>query len=259
MLMSRFTILMYHIIDTPQTQAEAKYACPPELFEQHLQYLKNSIHTVVSLTDIEEHLSTGKALPRDAVALTLDDGFQDNYTKAFPLLKKHGIPATIFLASGVVGGTNNWMKGRGFPERKMLNWDQIREMNNHQISFGAHTVTHPKLPELNDASAEQEITQSKIAIEENLGQPCKHFAYPYGLFNDRTPAIVKQYGFTLACSTRSGFNNPARDPYILHRIEVYGTDPSWKLKQKMTFGINDASRLFPFKYYSNQLLKKIGL
>ena len=257
--MSRFTILMYHIIDAPQTQAEAKYACPPELFEQHLQYLKNSIHTPVSLTEIEEHILTGKMLPNNPVAITIDDGFEDNYTQAFPLLQKHCIPATIFLASGVIGGTNDWMKERGFSDRKMLNWEQIREMSDHQISFGAHTVTHPKLAELNNPSAEQEILQSKIAIEENLGQPCKHFAYPYGLFNDNTPEIVKQCGFTLACSTRSGFNNSERAPYILHRIEVYGTDPVWKLRQKMTFGMNDASRSFPFTYYSKQLLKRIGL
>lgn len=257
--MSRFTILMYHIIDAPQSKAEAKYACPPALFERHLEYLSSSIHTVVSLTDIEEHLLTGKALPRDAVAITIDDGFEDNYNQAFPLLRKYNMPATIFLASGVIGGTNDWMKGRGFPERKMLNWNQIREMNEHQITFGAHTVTHPKLSVLNNTLAEQEIIQSKMSIEEHLGQPCKHFAYPYGLFNNTTPEIVQQCGFTLACSTRSGFNHHERDPYILHRIEVYGTDSSWKLKQKMTFGMNDASPLFPFKYYSKQLLNKIGL
>ena len=257
--MSRFTILMYHMICTPKTSKEAKYACHPEQFEEHLRYINKSEHTPVSLVEIEAHLLTGEALPDNSVAITIDDGFKDNYTQAFPLLQKYNIPATIFLTSGVIGGTNDWMKGRDFPEREMLNWEQVREMDHHQISFGAHTVTHPVLPELNNQVAEQEILQSKIVIEEKLGQPCKHFAYPYGRFNDHTHEIVKQSGFTLACSTRSGFNNLKTDPYVLHRIEVYGTDPVWKLKQKMTFGMNDASRSYPFKYYSKQLLKKIGL
>ena len=246
------------MICTPETTEEAKYACPPEQFEQHLRYLVKSEHKPVSLAEIEAHLLNGKSLPDNAVAITIDDGFKDNYTQAFPLLRKHKIPATIFLTTGVMNGTNQWMAGRNFPERDMLSWQEINEMNSQNISFGAHTISHPKLPELDNQSAEQEIMESKLAVEQNLGQACQHFAYPYGLFNDSTCEIVKQAGFTLACSTRSGFNNIKRDPYILHRIEVYGTDPVWKLKQKMTFGINNASRLYPIKYYSQQLARKVG-
>lgn len=257
--MQRFTILMYHMIQQPGTVAESKYACPPEQFEQHLHYIKNSHHTVVSLDDIEQHLLSDSDLPDNAVAITLDDGFEDNYTQAFPLLQKHALPASIFLATGVMGGSNKWMQGRDFPKRAMLNWGQIEEMSRYQISFGAHTVSHAKLSELDNSAAAEEIILSKQQIEEQLGQACSHFAYPYGLFSEQTPEIVKNVGFTLACSTRSGFNNSERDPYLLHRIEVYGTDPVWKLKQKMTFGMNDAARLFPLKYYSKQALHKVGL
>lgn len=257
--MQRFTILMYHMVRQPDTKAEAKYACPPALFEQHLRYLKNSQHAVVTLVEIEQHLSEGKVLPNNAVAITLDDGFEDNYTQAFPLLKKYEMPATIFLATGVMGATNEWMQGRDFPERAMLNWPQIREMDGHQISFGAHTVSHPKLSQLDTSTAAGEICQSKQKIEDQLGKPCAHFAYPYGLFTEQTPQLVQDAGFKLACTTRSGFNNSDRDPLLLHRIEVYGTDPVWKLKQKMTFGMNDASCFFPLKYYSKQILQKVGL
>lgn len=257
--MSRFTILMYHMICSPKTGEEARYACPPELFEQHLRFLKSSNHTPVSLEKVEAQLLSGEILPENAVAITLDDGFEDNYTNAYPLLKKYDIPATIFLTSGLMGGTNQWMSKRDFPERKMLNWQQIREMNRDDISFGAHTVSHPKLSELDAEASTKEIIQSKQTIEEKLGKPCHHFAYPYGLFTEQTSNIVGDAGFTLACSTRSGFNNHERDPLVLHRVEVYGTDPVWKLKQKMTYGLNDASLLFPLKYYATRALQKIGL
>ena len=256
--MSRFTILMYHMISSPKTAEEARYACPPAQFEQHLRYLKSSSHTPVSLDQIEAHLLSGSDLPDNAVAITLDDGFEDNYTNAYPLLKKYNIPATIFLTSGLMGGTNQWMCERGFPERKMLGWQQIEEMDRGKIDFGAHTVSHPKLSELGIEACTKEILQSKQTIEERLGQPCHHFAYPYGLFTEATARVVEHTGFKLACSTRSGFNNSERDPFILHRIEVYGTDPVWKLKQKMTYGLNDASLLFPLKYYSTRVLQKIG-
>lgn len=254
----RFTILMYHMISSPKTTEEVKYACPPEQFEQHLRYIKDSHHTPVSLAEVEAYLFSGKSLPDNAVVITLDDGFEDNYTQAFPLLQQYNMPATIFLVSGVIGGVNEWMSGRNFSERRMLNWQQIEEMNRHNISFGAHTVSHPKLSELSDLLAAEEISQSKQQIEENLGHACDHFAYPYGLFNDKTCEIVKQSGFKLACSTRSGFNNQERDPFTLHRIEVYGNDPVWKLKQKMTFGMNDAFWLFPLKYYSKRILDRVG-
>ncbi len=249
---------MYHMISEAESSSEEKYACPPALFERHLRYIKKN-YTPVSLDQIEAHLLTGKSLPDNAVAITLDDGFEDNYTNAYPLLKKYQIPATIFLTSGLMGGTNQWMSKRGFPERKMLNWQQIEEMNRGEISFGAHTVSHPKLSALSTEASRKEICQSKQTIEERLGGACQHFAYPYGLFTDETSNIVEKAEFTLACSTRSGFNNSERDPFILHRIEVYGTDPVWKLKQKMTYGLNDASLLFPLKYYSTRILQKVGL
>lgn len=257
--MNRFIILMYHMISKPETAEEVKYACPPETFDKHMQQLKLNGFNPVTLEQIEQHLLFNIALPENAVAITLDDGFADNYTHAFPILNKHQVPATVFLASGCLESTNHWMTQRGFPERKMLNWQQIREMDQLNIAFGAHTINHVKLPEIVTKSAVHEISASKKAIEDNLGKTCKHFAYPYGLFNTENRNSVEASGYTLACSTRSGFNNAERDPFALHRIEVYGNDSWWKLKQKMTFGINDASLFFPIKYYTTRLVNRFSL
>ncbi len=247
------------MIQQPSTSAEARYACPPQQFEKHLRYIEHSHHTVVSLNEIERHLLNGTTLPDNAVAITLDDGFEDNYTQAFPMLQKYGMPASIFLATGTMGATNQWAQGRDFPERTMLNWRQIKEMSRFQISFGAHTVNHAKLTELDSSIATEEISVSKRHIEEQLSKPCSHFAYPYGLFTEQTPEIVKDTGFTLACSTRSGFNNSTTHPFVLNRTEVYGTDTVWRLKQKINFGINNPSRLLPLMYYSKRILAQIGL
>ena len=187
-----------------------------------------------------------KTLPKNTIVITLDDGFEDNYTNAFPVLRQYAIPATIFLATGYLEKTNGWMTdGR----RKMLEWNQIIEMASAGINFGAHTVSHPHLPQLNRAEALREMVESKKHIEQRLNQPVHYFAYPYGQLNDETMQLAQQAEFKLACSTRSGFNNLTRNPYRLHRIEVYGDDPVWKLKQKLTFGINDASLTFPLTYY----------
>jgi len=245
------------MISKPESAAEIRYACPPERFDRHMYNLKINGFNPVSLEQIEQHLLLNKPLPKNAVAITLDDGFADNYNHAFPILNKHLIPATIFLTSGYLESTNQWMTPSGFPTKKMLDWQQIREMDKYNIAFGAHTVSHPKLTELDLTSAAYEILASKKSIENNLGKACKHFAYPYGLCNTEHRNSVKSSGYTLACSTHSGFNNAERDPFMLHRIEVYGNDSWWELKQKMTFGTNKASLLVPAKYYANRLINRI--
>lgn len=241
------------MISKPESDLEIKYACPPDAFEKHMSKLRQENFNLVSLKTIDDHINSGTAIPENSIAITLDDGFEDNYTHAYPILKKYNIPATVFLTTGHLGVSNNWMIKRGFPLRHMLNWEQITEMSKNDILFGAHTVNHPALPELDIERAYQEIIESKKAIEKELGCECNYFAYPFGLFSDRNRIQVKESGFNLACSTRSGFNTVERDPFVLHRIEVYGDDPWWKLKQKITFGINDASYLFPIKYYASRL------
>ena len=240
----------------PKTQVEKKYACPPDLFKKHMRFLKSNGFTPISLKQIDDYLHGETEIPENSVVVTLDDGFQDNYTNAFPIIQQYDIPATIFLATGTLSGKNSWMSAPDFTEKPMLEWTQVREMNASGINFGAHTVRHPRLSELDKDAALIEITDSKKAIEDGLGKSCDYFAYPYGLFNNETPQLVQQAGFKLACSTRSGFNTTARDPFLLHRIEVYGNDPVWKLKQKMCFGTNDASLLFPLTYYKNRLVAR---
>lgn len=256
--MNRFTILMYHMISPPKTAAEIKYACPPKQFGKQMQMLLSEGFKPISIKTVENYYTHRIPIPDKSFLITLDDGFEDNYSNAFPILQFYKIPAVIYLTTGLLGKTNQWMSAPAFSERKMLSWRQIHEMANHNIQFGSHTVSHPKLTELDDDSVNKELVQSKQIIEDQLGSECMHFAYPYGQFTEKTRELVRQAGFKTACSTRSGFNNAERDPFILHRIEVYGNDSTWKLKQKVMFGINDASLLFPLKYYSTRLLSRFG-
>jgi peptidoglycan/xylan/chitin deacetylase (PgdA/CDA1 family) len=255
--MQRFTILMYHMIRKADTSQESRYACPPERFRQHIQKLLEKGYPPISLEDAGKALLEGNDLPEKPVVITLDDGFEDNYTAAFPILSEFSVPATIFLSTGHLGSSNQWMSSSNYPQRSMMNWEMVSEMARHGIDFGAHTVTHPRLSQLDNNAALSEIRDSKKQIEDKIGTGCRHFAYPYGDFGSETPGLVAQAGFTLACSTRSGFNTRGRNPFLLHRIEVYGNDSVWKLMQKMTFGHNDASLLFPLKYYTGRLLARL--
>jgi len=254
--MSRFLVLMYHMVSEPKEPPDARFACPPALFERHMAYLVRRGFRVVSLEEIYGALTGGLSLPDRSVAVTFDDGYADNYENAWPVLERLGIPATVFLVTGAVGRSNHWMEGRGFSRRRMLSWSQVREMSDRGVSFGSHTASHPRLTELSPMQVEDELVSSRRALEDGLGKPVLSFAYPYGLVNDEVREAVERAGYGLACSTRSGFNRRETDRFLLRRIEVYGTDRVWRLAQKLTFAMNDASPFFPLKYYWNRALAR---
>jgi peptidoglycan/xylan/chitin deacetylase (PgdA/CDA1 family) len=248
---------MYHMISEPQTVADTRQACPSRRFEKHLQLLLKEGYTPVSIDRIAAYYAEKSSLPNKAVLITFDDGFEDNYLNAFHILQRYNVPAIIYLATEFIGQTNKWMPVPTYSQRKMLSWTQIQEMSSHGIQFGSHTVSHPKLTELDDDCVSKELVQSKQTIEDRLGLECRHFAYPYGLLTEKTRDWVQQAGFKTACSTQSGFNNAKCDPLILHRIDVYGNDSLWKFQQKVTFGMNNANLLYPLKYYYNRYIGKI--
>ena len=255
--MSRFPILMYHMVSEPESPQEERYACPPKTLHRHMQYLRAKKYNIVNLDTIIEHLDKKIEIPEKTIAVTLDDGFSDNYENAFPIFQEFKIPATIFLASGMMEKTNTWMHTNGFSKRNMLSWTQITEMQHQGISFGAHTVNHVKLPELTPDKMLTELVDSKQHIEAKLGITVQHFAYPYGLLDDTVREMTAKAGYTTACSTRSGFNNLATDQLILRRLEVYGTDSVRALKQKITFGVNDSDISFPIHYYLNRIKDRL--
>lgn len=248
---------MYHMVNEPETSKEARYACPPSRFGSHMQALLQAGYKAVSPQEVESHLRGEKSLPEKAVLVSIDDGFMDNYENAFPILRQYRVPAIIFIATSRAGGHNDWMAGKDYPSRRMLTWEQIREMQAAGIHFGGHTMNHPHLSELDHDAALAEIAGCKKALEDELGPQAKWFAYPYGDLSEDTPGVVQEAGFDFACTTRSGFNQENTPPLLLRRLEIYGTDPAWKVLQKLRFGTNEASLLGPLRYYLGRIAARL--
>jgi peptidoglycan/xylan/chitin deacetylase (PgdA/CDA1 family) len=254
---SRFSILMYHSVTFPGSGRERRFSCPPSLFERHINYLCSAGYSVLSLTEIHERLVEGGDIPEKTVSITLDDGFGNNYENAYPVLRKYNLPATIFLVAGLIGKTSEWMKGVNDIGHRLLTWEQIREMHSTGIEFGAHTVSHPKLSEIGKDRAKAEISVSKEVIEAGLGSRVRHFAYPYGFWNESVREMVKQAGFVTACTTRPGFNHRRIDPFLLRRIDIEGTDSIGRFRRKLLFGTNNAGWSLPVKYYYERLSARL--
>lgn len=240
-------------------------------FEKELKFLKRYFD-VVSLDEVVAVLRAGKAFTRPTIAITIDDGFRDNFELAFPLLKRHDIPATIFLTAGLIGmnkriwvdhlaemifaGSGSFqekrstyyttlkrLKDMSLEERDgylkkmeegaepaagqeplMLDWQQVREMAQSRISFGAHTLAHPILTNMPLEDAKREILESKKTIEQEAGLKVRHFAYPNGRpkdFNEKLREYCKETGFESISTCDFGSNKAATDVWALKRVGSY--------------------------------------
>ena len=186
----------------------------PENFNQQMRYLKDKGYNVISLDELAEGIKSGRKFAHNSVVITVDDGYQDNYTYAYPVLKKYGFPAAIFLITNFIGTNKDFMS-----------WDEIREMFEHNIFFGGHTRNHTYLPSVKEESILQdEIRGCKEFIENELGSNVNLFCYPTGGFTEHVKEIVKKSGYKEACTTNRGFAEFNRDVYELKRVKVTNSD-----------------------------------
>jgi peptidoglycan/xylan/chitin deacetylase (PgdA/CDA1 family) len=195
----------------------------PQSFEKQMGYLKNNGYTVIPLNELIEGFRAGRKFAHKTVVITLDDGYADNYTNAFPVLKKYHFPATIFLISDYVR-----------PGSVFLNWEQVKEMSRNGISFGSHTRRHAYLPNLSKAQLIDEIAGSKRDIEKNLGISVDYLAYPCGGFSDQVKTMAAQAGYKAALATNRGQNRFNLDPYELHRVHINNLDNDVVLNGKLS-------------------------
>ncbi len=246
--MSRALILMYHLVGTPRSAKEHRFCTPPEEFTRQMDHLVAS-YSPIALDALVAGVRGDLPLPDRAVHVTFDDGFAGVFEHAAPVLAARSIPATLFAVSDRLGQTNDWMTERGFPERPLMTAAQLRQLEGAGFVIGSHTKTHARLTELDSRRAADEVVASKRTLEDALGKAVAYFAYPYGLQNDAVRGAVVDAGYGAACATISGFNRSGQDPYLLRRIDVFGTDRLWQFKQKLRFGRNESSRLYELTYY----------
>jgi len=188
-------------------------------FENQMQYL-SKVYNPISLERMAQYIQNCTSLPSKAIAVTFDDGYRDNYENAYPILKKYHIPATVFLTTGFIGTGEipRWDKEYYTADKAlMLSWEQVREMSDDGISFGAHTLTHPFLTRIPRKQAQREIRLSRDIIEQHIGRPVTTFAYPSGNFDSEIKELVKDAGYTAAVSTMPGYNTMREDVHALKR------------------------------------------
>ena len=208
-------VLTFHSLD----HRESAISYSPAAFRHVINKLLARGYQTLKLTEAAEYLRRNVAFPNRSCVLTFDDGYENVYTEAFPILEQHGLQATVFIAIG--GNSNIQADARlnSMNSLSMLSWGQIREMRHAGIDFGAHTLTHPDLTSLPPDRAELEIIQSRSVIEDALGTNVECFAYPYGRHNRHSREITRQH-FTCAVSDRLGVVCARSNLFALERIDA---------------------------------------
>jgi len=210
--LSALSILMYHSV----SDSGAFFSVAPKEFERQMRYIRDSGFDCTFASEIGERMHAGKLA--NSVCVTFDDGYEDVYTNAYPVLKSLGIKATVFLITNEIGGSYTNSEGRTF---QLLRREQIEEMHASElVEFMPHGHTHRKLHGLAPHEQEKEITLSRDAVRNLAGSVPRVFAYPRGRTTPAIAELLKQLGFGLALGVIPGLVRRTSDLYNLPRNAV---------------------------------------
>jgi peptidoglycan/xylan/chitin deacetylase (PgdA/CDA1 family) len=247
---ARVLVLCYHAVaDLSGDRVLAEYGTPPERFAAQLDLLAKR-HTFVGLDDVLAAFDGGPPLPRRAVLVTFDDGYVDFAEAALPALAERGIPSVLFAVAGRLGGTNEWDRARGARSLDLLDANGLAAVRAERVEIGAHTVTHPALPELSDEELAEELRGAADRLEAaGLPRP-RAFAFPYGNRDARVVRAVGEAGYSIAFTIDAGVADARADRLELPRVQVLASDrgPRFRLR------VSAASWPAPARSAANRLL-----
>ena len=210
---TKVLILNYHKID----DTFIALAVRPEDFDAQMKYLSEHGYHTITPDELYDSLAGNAELPENPVLITFDDGYEDNYKNAYPILKKYDFKATIFVISSFLGVYPNY-----------ITWDQAREMDADNISIQSHTVDHKSMTDLSDDELRTELVDSKKKIEKELGHQIDYMAYPTGTYNLHIAKLVQEAGYKAAFTIKYGNVDKASNIYALERVPVFHTEDTNK-------------------------------
>jgi peptidoglycan/xylan/chitin deacetylase (PgdA/CDA1 family) len=230
---SGLRILCYHSV----ADVRHDLAVRPAAFHRQMAMVAASGATPIRLADA---MALPAPLERRFVAVTFDDGYQDNVAAAEAVLAALGIPATVYLPTGIIdaGAGYDWFR----PPPEPLDWQACRAaIDRGTLDFQSHTRTHRLLPDLDAAAADEEIAGSKRDLEDRLGRPVTSFAYPAGQYAQRDVRLVAGAGYAAAVTTRPGTTHAPGGSFELPRTCVYGADDDDVFAARLTGALDRPS------------------
>jgi peptidoglycan/xylan/chitin deacetylase (PgdA/CDA1 family) len=209
----RVPILMYHYIrinPVPGDQLGYNLSVTPNDFRAQLDWLASNGYHPIDFNDLRAYYDGRQPLPSRPVIITLDDGYKDLYTTAYPIIRTHGFKAVAYIVFGFLGAPNN------------VTADQVREMDRNGIQIGAHTVSHVDLTKTSASGLQHEVADSRTGLEWLVGHPVLDFCYPSGRYDARVVSAVQAAGYQTATTTVPGIAHGLGDRFTWTRVRVSG-------------------------------------
>ncbi|MBI1921522.1 MAG: polysaccharide deacetylase family protein [Geobacter sp.] len=241
-------VLMYHHVNPHRGDT---VTVTPEVFEGQMRYLAEASYRTLTLDELLAHIDGSLELQEKAVVVTFDDGWLDNYLYAWPVLRKYGIKATIFIVTDrteqasarpvnqlpATVPSHNGSKAliqHDNAAQVVLTWEHVSEMDaSGLVEFHSHTLSHRKCHELPDDVLRHEIVDSKSIMEERVGKPSHYLCWPYGKFDYRGVGIAQNAGYRGIFTTIHGVARPGDDPFGIRRIVVKDSVSWFRTKMRV--------------------------
>ena len=228
-------ILCYHRFGTKTS----KLNVTPAAFEQQMEWLARNGYTVVTLARLARFLDGKEALPAKSVAITIDDGYRSSYEIAYPILRKYGFPATVFLYTDFVGASD------------AMTWAQMKDMTSSGlVTIQPHSKSHAnltqRLPNETDARyrdrIRREVDAPVTVIKERLAEPIFAFAYPYGDVNEYVVDLLVKDSVGQGVTVTPGGNPFYAYPFMLRRTMIFGNEDLEAFKSKLVTFVRTGAR-----------------
>ena len=217
-------ILMYHEVTPTPVERYRKYSVTPDELAAQLAWLRERAYTSVDLDALHAGFLGERLLPPRPVVISFDDGSRDCLQHAVPALLAHGFTATFFIVGGLVGSTTRWLPAELGFELPTADWPILRDAERVGMRCEAHSVSHPRLAQVSDEQARDELVRGRALLEEGLGHPVRHLAYPFGSNSERTRELAREAGYVTACTTHEALATPRDELLALPRVPIVGTE-----------------------------------
>jgi peptidoglycan/xylan/chitin deacetylase (PgdA/CDA1 family) len=227
-------ILCYHAVSSewPSSLAVSEQLLAKQVTHLHARGYQGFTHG-----EAERRRSAG-TLPRRSVVVTFDDAYESTL-RALPVLSAVGFPATVYVVTRFAEsgellrwpGVDQWCDTAYEQELQPLGWAELERLLEAGWEVGSHTVTHPRLPEIDDEALARELDESRQTIMSRLGS-CETVAYPYGLADDRVAAAAEAAGYTAGVTLTSAHRT--NTPFLRPRIGLYPADGGVRLRVKLS-------------------------
>jgi len=228
----RVHVLMYHRVNSYRKD---ELSVPPDRFRKQVEWLHRHGFRNTQMTELESgSVATGDNGPR--VIFTFDDGYEDNYVDAYPILREYGYTAILYLPYDFIGTSKMHPRDTlesGRPEHnRLLSWNQVEEMLNDGMEIGSHTMGHVNLIRMSPEQAKREIVESKHLLEQKLQVQITSFCYPGGYFEEKHVGWVQEAGYRSACTTTPRIWQ-GHDLFMIPRVPVLSSDIFYVFRKKL--------------------------